>query len=170
MVARLVSSIAITVACLLSTSALAADRTLQRCLVNAASKFQVPVTVIATIAMTERCHVGFVGKNDNGSVDRGLMCINSVHDDRLARAGITPEQLRDDACTSIAVATMILREHFDAARVSTPRAPTEGHQQAAARWWADAIGRYHSKTPRFKARYQGLAHAQLERLMSSAGE
>lgn len=170
MVARFASAIAIAAACLLAPPAHAADRTMQNCLINAASKFQVPVTVIATIAMTERCHVGFVGKNHNGSVDRGLMCINSIHDDRLAHAGITPEQLRDDACTSIAVATMMLREHFDAARISTPRASAENHQQVTARWWADAIGRYHSKTPHFKARYQGLARSQLERLMSSAGK
>lgn len=149
-------------------SAAADGEAVRECFMQASAKFQVPTTVMATIALTEGCWVGFEGRNDNGSVDRGLMCINSIHDRRLAKIGITPAHLRDDACTSIAVATLFLREHFDRARALAPVAPAEAAGAALARLWADAIGRYHSATPRLKARYQGRAHGHLERLLAQS--
>lgn len=45
-----------------------------------------------------------------GSVDLGLMQINSSHLPRLARAGISRDQLLDDPCTNLMVGAQILAE------------------------------------------------------------
>lgn len=127
----------------------AADARTTRCFLQTAQAFDIPPMVLLTVAKTEGCWNGFVGKNDNGSVDRGLMCVNSIHDSRFAAYGITAEQLRDDACVSIAAGATLLRDAYR----------KEGT-------WAGAIGRYHSATPRYKQRYQKRAAGVLRTLLA----
>lgn len=65
--------------------------------------------VLRAIAMVEskgRPHA--VNVNSNGSVDRGLFQINSIHLPELAIAGIGPEDLHD-VCLSSNVAALLLK-------------------------------------------------------------
>jgi hypothetical protein len=144
----------------LATSA-SAEGLPRQCLTAAASRFKVPVPVIVTVIATEGCWVGFEGTNKNGSVDRGLMCINSVHDSRWQAFGISPQQLRDDACASITVGTFMLAESYHEARQERSAEDTE------ASLWVKAIGYYHSHDPHYRAIYEGRAAEALRRLVAT---
>ena len=81
--------------------------------------YQVPIVVIAAIRKKEGGWPGAViGPNRNGTYDLGVMQINTIQwDERnpvnLRDFGITPERVRDDACTNIAVGTWIIRQNYD---------------------------------------------------------
>ena len=74
--------------------------------------------------------------NSNGSVDIGIMQTNSIWFTELARYGIHREMLHDN-CVSVKVAAWMLL----------------GHLKKTDDLW-EAVGRYHSKTPKFKIPYQ----------------
>lgn len=82
------------------------------CIAKAAGTFGTFGTnadVLRAIAMVEskgRPHA--VNVNSNGSVDRGLFQINSIHLPELAIAGIGPEDLHD-VCLSSNVAALLLK-------------------------------------------------------------
>lgn len=100
------------------------------CIVAAAAHHQVNSVTLRAIGWFEsKLKPGAVGKNTNGSVDVGAFQTNSIHFDRLARAGISPESLKD-GCVSAYVAASMLREHI----------------VASGNNWT-SVGNYHSKTP-----------------------
>lgn len=114
--------------------------TVAECARSAADTFAVPDLVLAVVLRVEAGWPGAESRNDNGSHDLGVAQINTIHLPELEKLGITREQLRDDACTNIAVAAFFLRRHFE-----------RSHN------WADAITDYHSRTPEHAARYAQLA-------------
>jgi soluble lytic murein transglycosylase-like protein len=73
--------------------------------------------------------------NTNGTVDRGMMGINSVHLPELARYGIAAHDLLD-GCKSVYLAGWRLRKMID---------------EFGNTW--EAVGAYHSKTPSKRDRY-----------------
>lgn len=73
-----------------------------------------------------------INRNPNGTLDYGLMQINSIHLKRLSRIGITPEALMDPEI-NIYIGAMLLSSHTR----------KYGYN-------LDAIGRYHSATPAHK--------------------
>lgn len=88
------------------------------CWAGASRTYQVPVSVLKAIAMHES---GFnykaVGpKNDNGSVDYGLMQINSSWvkpNSMLSKKGITKDQLLNDPCLNLYIGAWILKGNIN---------------------------------------------------------
>lgn len=86
-----------------------------------------------------------IGKNTNGTVDMGLMQINSIHLPKLARAGIRREQLLDP-CTNIAVGGWVLADAISRHGMS----------------WT-AVGAYHSPTAWRRVNYAAKVQGHLMR-------
>ena len=80
----------------------------ESCWESAAQRYGVNATILHAIAMTESAmNVRALNRNANGSVDVGLMQINSLWFPRLAEMGIEPEDLWDE-CTSVHVGAWVL--------------------------------------------------------------
>ena len=108
------------------------------CIEGAARNFGTDANVLRAIAIVEshvRPHA--VRHNINGSTDRGLFQINSVHLPELARAGIMPADLHD-VCLSSNVAAMLLRRKIE---------------RFGDNWIA--VGSYHSTVPAKRDYYIG---------------
>ena len=112
----------------------------QACMARSAEAYQLPLELLQAIAKTEGGQSGTVSRNSNGSVDMGLMQVNSIHlngaPHRFEQRGITAQQLIYDDCINIAAAASILRHEID-------KAPD---------FWT-GVARYHSRTPRFASAY-----------------
>jgi len=79
------------------------------CFDEAGKKYQINPLILKAIAQVESSmDPTAINHNRNGSVDIGLMQINSTHIPRLNKNGITREQLMTDACTSVMVGAEIL--------------------------------------------------------------
>ena len=110
------------------------------CMAQSAAAYKLPLVLLQAIAKTEGGSTGTVSRNKNGSVDMGVMQVNSIHlqsapHNFLAR-GVTASQLINDDCVNIAAGASILRYEID-------RAPD---------FWT-GVARYHSRTPHFAAIY-----------------
>ncbi len=108
------------------------------CIEGAARNFGTDANVLRAIAIVEshvRPHA--VRHNINGSTDRGLFQINSVHLPELARAGIVPADLHD-VCLSSNVAAMLLKRKIE---------------RFGDTWMA--VGSYHSTVPAKRDYYIG---------------
>ena len=81
------------------------------CIEGAAHRFGTNPDVLRAIAIVEshvRPHA--VRNNLNGSTDRGLFQINSIHLTELARAGFVPGDLHDVCLSSNAAALLLARK------------------------------------------------------------
>ncbi|MDA8095276.1 MAG: lytic transglycosylase domain-containing protein [Betaproteobacteria bacterium] len=124
------------------------------CFAEAGVRYRVSPILLEAIAGHES---GFrprlVHRNKNGSVDIGLMGINSSWYPRLARFGITPRDLFHE-CTNIMVGAWILGL---------------GVQRYGMTW--KAVGVYNSPD---SARYQGLyaryIYAEIQHLLEGGNE
>lgn len=138
-----------------------------RCARKASATYRVPLAAVLVVLDVERGWVGAEQPNtrEDGSVhshDLGPMQINdAAWGRRLAEAGISREQVRDDACINIHVGTWILAGHI--ADLAHERATTPGEIPLLA----EAILRYHSRTRRFQDRYADLVRAAIERGLQS---
>ena len=95
-----------------------------------------PGVATASIAAQEsRFKADTVVRNTNGSVDRGMTGINSIHLPELAKYGITAGDLMD-SCKSVYLAGWHLRKKV---------------RKFGNTWMA--VGAYHSETPRYRDRY-----------------
>ena len=100
------------------------------CFNDAAKRYGVEPDLLRAIAAQESSYRwSATVVNSNGSVDRGLMGINSVHMPSLAQFGITARSLYDP-CTNIFVGAWLLKKQI----------LKYGYT------WA-AVGAYHSQTP-----------------------
>ncbi len=80
----------------------------ESCWRSAAERYGINTTILRAIAMTESAmNAHAVNRNTNGSVDVGLMQINSRWFPRLAEMGIQPGDLWD-RCTNIEVGAWVL--------------------------------------------------------------
>ncbi|AKG72623.1 invasion protein IagB [Serratia fonticola] len=76
-----------------------------------AKKFGIESRLLASIAQVESgMNPKAIGKNTNGSVDIGLMQINSNHLPKLKKMGIDSRKLEQDPCVAVLVGTSILAE------------------------------------------------------------
>ena len=109
-----------------------------RCAADVEKATGLDKNVIAAIKIVESGtqFTSVLNHNSNGTIDLGIMQTNSIWFSELAQHGIHSEMLNDN-CVSIKVATWILL----------------GHLQKTNDLW-EAVGRYHSKTPKFKIPYQ----------------
>lgn len=114
------------------------------CFELAAQRYQVPVQLLKAIAMQEsggRAHA--VNRNPNGTFDIGMMQINSFWLPKLARHGITQQDLFDP-CVSVLVGAWVLSDNFARLGYNT-----------------QGLGAYNAVTPYKRERY---ARAILQRL------
>jgi len=114
------------------------------CVLLAADKYGLPVSVIQAILEVEGGQVGQSVRNGNGTEDLGPMQINTVWLPRLAPYGITREQLVNDRCINILAGSWILARHLKTAK------NMEGTVERRV-WWG--IGAYHSGTPEHNTEY-----------------
>jgi soluble lytic murein transglycosylase-like protein len=107
------------------------------CWAVAAERYQIPVDLLVAIATHEsRLNALAIGKpNANGTVDIGLMQINSAHLPRLAAFGIGQKELLDP-CINLHVGAWILRESIN---------------RHGFNW--TAIGAYNAGSPEKRVRY-----------------
>lgn len=116
------------------------------CIDQAARYQHVDALVLRAIAYHEsRMHPSTLNRNLNGSVDVGVMGINSVHFAELAGYGITPGHLRD-GCTNAYIGAYYLRRQID----------------RYGNTWR-AVAAYHSTTPALGAAYANAIRAVLAR-------
>jgi hypothetical protein len=101
---------------------------------------EVPFPVLVLLLHQEDGYVGLASPNTNGTFDYGPFQVNSVHlhSSEFQTAGITAEMLQYDGPTNALAAAWVLK----------------GVMQESDTVY-EAIGRYHSSTPRFKKKYQG---------------
>jgi len=117
------------------------------CFDDAASYHHVNADVLRAIAWEESNNRADARRtNTNGSVDYGLMQINSVHLDTLARFGIGTEDLMV-ACKNVYIAAWHLQRQM----------------AKYGNTWA-AIGAYHSATPALRDAYASRIAAKLNAL------
>jgi soluble lytic murein transglycosylase-like protein len=104
---------------------------------DAAAKYhRVNPWVLRAIAWNESHNQPFaVHQNGNGTIDYGLMQINSTHLAELKDYGVTTRELMQ-ACPNVYVAAWHLRRQMD---------------RYGNTW--EAIGAYHSETPRLRDQY-----------------
>ncbi|WP_083615510.1 lytic transglycosylase domain-containing protein [Paraburkholderia sp. SOS3] len=116
------------------------------CFDSAASYQGVSATILRAIAWVEsRGNPAAEHRNANGSVDIGELQINSVHLRELARFGIGVLALHDE-CVNVYVAAWHLKKKMI---------------KYGNTW--DAIGAYHSETPRQRDAYVRSIKSTLER-------
>lgn len=85
-----------------------ASAALPACAGDIARYYGLPLDVLAAIHEVEGGRNGLSVKNDDGSLDRGLMQINTFWDDELKRFGITSREVTHNGCTNVAVGAWIL--------------------------------------------------------------
>jgi soluble lytic murein transglycosylase-like protein len=116
------------------------------CIDEAARYQHVDPLVLRAIAYHEsRMHPGTLNHNVDGSVDVGVMGINSVHFSELASYGIRPGHLRD-GCINAYIGAYYLRRKID----------------KYGNTWR-AVAAYHSETPALGAAYANAIRSILAR-------
>lgn len=126
------------------------------CMQEVANYHQFPRRVLPAIHLVEGGRVGMANRNTNGTEDLGVMQINTIWVQPLARfTGWSPHAVREalinDACFNIAAAGAIL---------GTYRAEAKGDLLVA-------IGNYHSRTPLLHHRYLDKVLHAAEKIIAS---
>lgn len=114
------------------------------CVLSASSRYQVPVALITAVMATEGGEVSKFSTNTNGTKDYGPMQINTIWLEELGQYGFTEKILTNNGCANVFAGTWILSKYLS--RYST---------------W-EAVGRYHSGTPKLKRAYQERVAARLK--------
>ncbi len=105
-------------------------RTMMDCFIEAGKMYQVPPMLLQSIAWVEsRYDKNAKNHNTNGSVDMGVMQINSLWLEPLSEYGVQRKHLYN-ACYNISVAAWILRKQIN---------------EVGYNW--QAVAHYHSRTP-----------------------
>lgn len=126
------------------------------CMAAAAAFYHLPPRVLPSIQLVEGGKVGVVRMNTNGSADLGLMQVNTIWLQPLARftqmqPGAVADRLVNDPCFNIAASAAIMRVYL-----------TEANGRLMT-----AIGYYHSHTPDLRVAYEmkvlAAANALFER-------
>ena len=78
------------------------------CINHAAIVYHVPATVILSVLKTENGKNGDAIQNKNGTIDYGVMQINSFWLPKISACGYTKEDLQYNPCKNIEVGTWIL--------------------------------------------------------------
>lgn len=118
------------------------------CIDDAANYHRVHPYVLRAIAFQEsHMKPSVLSHNADGSVDFGMMGINSIHLSELGRFGVKPHQLLDP-CVNAYVAAWYLRQKMD---------------KYGSTW--RAVAAYHSETPATGENYA----ARIKKILSSWG-
>jgi hypothetical protein len=114
------------------------------CSIAAAVKFSVPANLVLAVAETEGGRPGQWVVNRNGSYDVGSMQFNTAYLRELARYGITAADVAAVGCYAYELATWRLARHL-------ARDGGDIWQRAA---------NYHSRTPKYNAKYRAKLMAR----------
>lgn len=124
------------------------------CFAEASTRYTVNEFILRAIALHEsRMNPSLQLVNSNGSVDIGLMGINTVHlspGERLHQAGMKRSMLLDP-CTNVLTGAYLLRLKMN----------------RFGNTWT-AVGAYHSVTDQYNLAYQGRIRAALDKVMRQA--
>ena len=111
------------------------------CSIQAAIKYGVPVDILLAISSIENGQPGKAYKNKDGSIDYGVMQINSIYlkdlKDTYNRI-VTPEEILNNTCYAFEIAAFKISEHLK---------NDDGS-------FLKKIANYHSKTPDLNRNYQ----------------
>lgn len=125
----------------------------EACSAQAAAHFGIPPIVVRAIARVEGGRVGTVSKNTNGSVDLGVMQINSIHlPDLNNKFQVDWRDLAYKPCVNIGIGTWILAREI---------------QRADGDLWV-GVGNYHSRTPKFHNVYKKKVMKATRKLVEEA--
>lgn len=129
---------------------------LAQCFIDAGQRFGVDPYLLLSIKYVETGNSldpAITGRNKNGTIDMGLMQINSIwlKNAFIRAAGIKKNHLYDP-CININVGAWILSQEIGRHGVH------------------EGIGRYHSATPKFKNAYRVKVLAQYSRLAKRRAE
>ncbi|WP_233272684.1 lytic transglycosylase domain-containing protein [Paraburkholderia acidisoli] len=120
------------------------------CVLSAAEYHHVNPNILLAIAIVEsRMRPDASHLNANGTSDMGLMQINSVHLNELAKYGVKRDDLYD-GCKNVYTGAWILRKRLN----------------EYGNTWA-AIGAYHSATPALRDAYAARVHSTVRWLLDS---
>jgi soluble lytic murein transglycosylase-like protein len=115
------------------------------CFQKAGEEYNIPSKMLYSIARHEsRLNPQAVNWNTNGSYDYGLMQINTIHADDLAKAGIQWNSLADP-CTNVRVGAWILSKCF-----------------AKYGYTWEGVGCYNSQTPSKRNRYANIIYKEIQ--------
>jgi Transglycosylase SLT domain len=125
------------------------------CMVLTAAVYHLPPRVLPSIQAVEGGRVGLVHVNSNGSQDLGVMQINQLWIEPLARfTGLSEAAVRDrllnDSCFNIAAAGLIMRTYLNETKNDLLR----------------AVGNYHSHTSILNLGYQDKVLASARKIFS----
>jgi hypothetical protein len=127
------------------------------CMALVASVYHLPPRVLPSIQAVEGGAVGSVSHNTDGSDDLGVMQVNTLWLEPLARVSRLPaEEVRrrlvEQPCFNIAAAGLIMRVYLNETHGDLMR----------------AVGDYHSHTPGLNEDYQARVLAAAQRLFNRA--
>jgi soluble lytic murein transglycosylase-like protein len=106
------------------------------CWVQAGLRYNVsPHALVAIATQESKLNAGAINVNKNGTVDYGLMGINTVWLKQLSQFGITEQHLMQP-CINVHIGAWIYSQHV----------------RSFGNTWR-AIGAYHSKTPSLSSKY-----------------
>jgi len=108
------------------------------CAIGAGLSYEVPVNIVLAVAEQEAGKPGQWVKNTNGTYDVGAMQFNTAYLEELNRYGITAKSVAQPGCYPYQLAAWRLRGHLK-------------NDQGDV--WTRAAN-YHSRTPRYNARYR----------------
>lgn len=109
------------------------------CIVYASAYYSIPPEVMLMLRMVEGGKPGTVSRNKNGTYDYGPNQINTINVRKFEKYGMTREVLTHNECWNTIAAAALLQSHTAERRGNT---------------W-EALGDYHSRTPKFRNRYLG---------------
>lgn len=108
---------------------------------DAARRYQIDADLLRSIAYYEsHLNPNAIHRNENGSIDIGLMQINSIHLPSLSESGISATMLKNERINA-QVGASLLRDHID---------------RYGATW--QAVGEYHSHNGALRAQYAKAIH------------
>lgn len=122
--------------CLLLATTIHVDSANAFCWDEAAARYNINASVLQSIGKHESgLKATAINRNTNGTVDVGVMQINSIHFPELKSYGISPTALWEP-CTNVMVGAFLLAKSI---------------KKYGNTW--EAVGAYHSRTPTLKERY-----------------
>jgi hypothetical protein len=133
------------------------------CIENSSRYNQIPALLLRSIRLQEGGRVGGWSFNLDGSIDYGVMQINSRWLPLLERRGYSAAVLTYDGCACIAAGAWILAQALERYGVWN-RSNIDGRV-----YWR-AIGDYHSHTPSLNRDYAQQIWARYQRLVAAGRE
>ena len=120
---------------------------LWECVIDAAHKNGLPLAALVGILAAEGGEPGEAVSNTNGTWDMGPFQINTCHVNELVGMGIAPETVLRDGCANAYAAAWLLRKEY----------------KRTGNLW-EAVGAYHSRTPKYRDAYIARVREHLTRL------